>query len=410
VKKPRKFIKLFSFLYLSYCTYEYFFKAAPLEIKYNHKKLKDVLSLNPSLSQKVYYPSYFFPSGHMQTILLLMMNRFEKTFNYFSLNKYSKTTKIINARDGENIYVDFFEKSNHIDEHSYDKNNFEFLSKFNNSNIVIIIPGACGSSGEFYITDVMEKFIAENFKCISINHRGILNFPLLKNRLYHSGYTDDLRDIFDFLKNNIKDSKFFLLGFSMGGNVVTKFVGELGKDAFDYNIYGGSSICGPLDIKKFVDFTEKNAFTKMYSRFFCRNLKSVFKKNRDYLIRDFQEHERLNLLKSIEEARLASEFYKNFIISNFGFKNEEEYEKLASGSTYIKNIKVPFLIMFSEDDPIIPHECIDDTGFEENENVVIAKTKSGGHVGFFRGFKFERWIAEPVVEFIRDISNFKFNQ
>jgi len=66
--------------------------------------------------------------------------------------------------------------------------------------------------------------------------------------------------------------------------------------------------------------------------------------------------------------------------------------------------------MFSEDDPIIPHECIDDTGFEENENFLIAKTKSGGHVGFFRGFNLERWIAEPVVEFIRDISNYKFNQ
>ncbi len=410
MEKSIKSIKLISFFYLSYCSYQYIFKAAPLEIKYDHKKLKEILNLNPSLSQKVYYPSFFFPSGHMQTILLLIMNRFEKTFNYFSLNKYSKTNKIISARDGENVYVDFFEKSNSIDKHPHNKRNFEFLSKFDNSNIIVIIPGACGSSGEFYITDVMEKFLAENFKCISINHRGILNYPLLQNRLYHSGYTDDLRDIFDFLKENIKGSKFFLLGFSMGGNIVTKFVGELGEDAIKYNIHGGSSICGPLDIKKFVDFTEKNGIIKLYSRFFCRNLKSVFKRNRKYLIKDFQEHEKLNLLNSIQEARLASEFYKNFIISNFGFKSEEEYEKLASGSTYIRNIRVPFLIMFAVDDPIIPHECIDDSGYEENDNIVIAKTKSGGHVGFFRGFHFERWISEPVVEFIRDISNFKFYQ
>jgi predicted alpha/beta-fold hydrolase len=63
------------------------------------------------------------------------------------------------------------------------------------------------------------------------------------------------------------------------------------------------------------------------------------------------------------------------------------------------------LCLFAEDDPIVPHDSLKDAG--ENENVVIAKTKSGGHVGFFKGFMLKRWVHEPIIEFIRDVSHLK---
>lgn len=400
--KLEKVGKLAFYSFLGYCAIQYYKKAAPLKIDYHHEKLKHIIKLNPSLSQKVYYPSFFFPSGHVQTILLLFMNRIEKTFKIFSGNNYSKTRKVIKARDGEYIYVDFFEKSVNLDEHMNHFDNFKFLKKFDNSNVVVIIPGACGRTGEFYITDVMERLIAENFKCIAINHRGILKYPLQRNRLYHSGYTDDLKDVFEYLNQNIKGANFFLLGFSMGGNIVTKFVGEIGDEVNKYHIKGGSSICGPLDLKLFSELTEKNSQVKLYSRFFCKNLKSVFHRNADFLLKNMHIDEKTKLLKSINTSILASEFYINYILSSFGYKSEEEYQRLASGSTYVKNIKVPFLCIFAEDDPLIPHDCLDNAGYEKNENFILAKTKSGGHVGFFKGFYFERWIYEPIVEFIRD--------
>ena len=97
----------------------------------------------------------------------------------------------------------------------------------------MIVPGACGGGGEFYLMDVLEKFVAQNFKCVTINHRGIYPHNITQGKLYHSGYTDDLEDTMKFLTKNVKDAKFFLLGFSMGGNIITKFIGEQGENARD---------------------------------------------------------------------------------------------------------------------------------------------------------------------------------
>ena len=400
----KKVVKVCCFSYLSYCTYQYFEKAGPLKIEYNHQKLKEIIKLNPSLSQKVYYPSFFFSSGHIQTIIVMLMNKLERAFKFFGGYNYSKARKIIRARDGEDIYVDFFEKSSKIETANNDFTNFDFLKKFDNSNIMIIIPGTCGRSGEFYITDVMEKFLAENFKVITINHRGILKFPLKNSRLYHCGYTDDLTDVFDFISKNIKGSKYFLLGFSMGGNTVTKFAGELGDKAKDYNIYGGCALCGPLDMRKFTNYTEESSKTKIYSKSFLKSLRSVFTRNKQYLLKHLTDIEKEQLMFRINNCTLASDFYKNFILDSFGFKSVEEFEKYASGSTYVKNIKIPFLCIFAEDDPLIPSDTLDDSGYEQNENFVLAKTLSGGHIGFYKGFYFERWIHEPVIEFIRDVA------
>ena len=101
---------------------------------------------------------------------------------------------------------------------------------------------------------------------------------------------------------------------------------------------------------------------------------------------------------------MSSEYYRNYIIKSFGYKSQEEYFHNASGCTYLKNIKVPFLCLFAEDDPLIPHNCLDSSGYELNDNFVLAKTSSGGHVGFFKGLYFKRWIYEPIIEFIRDLS------
>jgi len=407
--KLRKVLS-FSFLgLLTYCSYQYYQKSDKIQTIYYHEKLRGIIDLNPSFSNKIYYPSFFIPSGHLQSMILLYMNKIEKTFNFFLKHNYSKTLKKITAIDGENLYLEFFQKTKNIDKKVEDLENFDFLKNFDNSNILVIIPGACGSGGEFYLVDILERFVAQNFKCISINHRGILEYPLINPKLYHSGYTDDLKDAFQFLNQNIKNSKYFLLGFSMGGNIVTKFIGENGLDAKSkYNIYGGCSVCGPLNLAKLTENIEEKSLTKIYSKFFCMNLKKVFEKNKKQLLLNIEKSYDLNqhlLLESLHNSKLASEFYSNYILKTFGFKSVEEYNKIASGSSYMKNIKVSMLCVFANDDPIIPIDSLEGSGYQENENVIIAFTKSGGHVGFFKGFFLKRWIHEPIIEFIRDVSH-----
>jgi predicted alpha/beta-fold hydrolase len=155
------------------------------------------------------------------------MNKFEKTFNFFLRHNYSLILKMIQAKDSENIYLEFSKKTKQIDKHKNDLHNYEFLQNFENSNILVIIPGACGSGGEFYLVDILERFVAQNFKYISVNHPGIVEYSIVNPKLCHREYTEDLKDSFDFFDKNINNSKYFLLGFSMGGNIVTKFIGKM---------------------------------------------------------------------------------------------------------------------------------------------------------------------------------------
>ena len=76
MKKAIKRVLNLSFAtYLGYCYYEYMTKSEKLKIYYPHKKLLEMIEINPTLSSKEYNTSFFFPTGHVQTILLLLMNR-----------------------------------------------------------------------------------------------------------------------------------------------------------------------------------------------------------------------------------------------------------------------------------------------------------------------------------------------
>jgi predicted alpha/beta-fold hydrolase len=390
--------------YLTWCSFSYFRKASALNITYNHKKLNHILDMNPSLGHKIYYPSFFFSSGHIQTILLTIMNSLAEKFGKYTIKFYSKTRKIIKAKDGENIYVDFFNKSKKIDtEENF--SNFDFLKEFNDSKIIVLIPGACGCSGVFYLTDLMKRFLAENFKCITINHRGVLEYKLLGRTLYHIGYTQDVEEVFDFLKANIKGSEFYLMGVSLGGNIVTKYLGELGDRARDYNIQGGVSLCGVLNLDKHKKLVETDSLTKFYSKRVCANFKAIFDKNKEELLSHMGKEEREDVLARLEKAALLTEYYREYLGKSFGFDDEEVFSKHASGYYYVRNIKVPFLCIFAEDDPIVPVDSLDGSGFEENENFVLAVTKFGGHCGFFKGFFLKRWIHGPIIDFVRDLSH-----
>eukprot|EP00340_Litonotus_pictus_P007660 CAMPEP_0170519590 /NCGR_PEP_ID=MMETSP0209-20121228/4955_1 /TAXON_ID=665100 ORGANISM="Litonotus pictus, Strain P1" /NCGR_SAMPLE_ID=MMETSP0209 /ASSEMBLY_ACC=CAM_ASM_000301 /LENGTH=335 /DNA_ID=CAMNT_0010805521 /DNA_START=208 /DNA_END=1215 /DNA_ORIENTATION=+ len=335
------------------------------------------------------------------------MNRIEKSKKLLGFYKYDTTRKIVPAKDGENIYVDFSFKTKQVDDKSSNMNDFEFIRKFDNSKILVIIPGACGTSGEFYLTDVMERFTQENFKCIAINHRGVLNYKLKNDKLYHTGYTEDMKDVFEFLSKNIKNSQYFVMGFSMGGNIVTKFLGENENCGSKYNIKGGCSVCGPLDLFKFNKLTEELDPIKIYSKFFCKNLKSIFNKNKNELTSSFSEKKKEDLNKKLAESVMASEFYTNYIFESFDFKSQEEYQRINSGARYVNRISIPYLSIFAEDDPLIPCDSIEQHQINKNENVVLAIAKSGGHVGFFKGLFFKRWIHEPIIDFIRDVAELK---
>ena len=102
----------------------------------------------------------------------------------------------------------------------------------------------------------------------------------------------------------------------------------------------------------------------------------------------------------------AVDFEGDLLVPFIGkYKTADDYYRDISSFHRIPNIKVPFFIMNSFDDPIIGEACIDFDIFKTNENVILATTKYGGHLGYFEDvLGDEQWFIQPVFKFL-DVYN-----
>ena len=89
----------------------------------------------------------------------------------------------------------------------------------------------------------------------------------------------------------------------------------------------------------------------------------------------------------------------------YGFKDADDYYDRASAVHSIPHLKTPSLYIQSLDDPVIGNECIDYELIKRNENVAVATTKHGGHLGYMEGiFDQKFWVVEPVLKFFNSIA------
>ncbi len=262
-----------------------------------------------------------------------------------------------------------------------------------NKPIVIVFHGLEGSIDSPYAKGMMLAIQKQGWVGLLMHFRGCKR----RNRLpktYHSGETEDAKQLLRWLGEHYPRSTLAAVGFSLGGNMLLKLQAELGSESPLKTIV---SICPPLQLNACADRLNAG-FSKIYQRYLLKHLHrkikvSSVKHNYETII---------NLPpKTMSGIKSFWEFDDRVTAPLHGFSGVGEYYKKCSARQYLIKIKKPSLIVLAQDDPFMTEGIVPGEN-ELSESVILELSEHGGHVGFIGGsvFKPEYWLEKRVPEFL----------
>ncbi|TFY69288.1 hypothetical protein EVJ58_g498 [Rhodofomes roseus] len=234
--------------------------------------------------------------------------------------------------------------------------------------------------------------------------------PVTSTQLYSAGHTEDIRAAMYFIRKRYPEALLLGLGFSLGASVLTHYVAEEGEDC---RLAAACVLACPWDLVKNSEALEGNWFHRhVYSKALGSNLQAIVKQHAAGLT-TLPSHPvaqavaptlalRSPALKTFDETftRIAGGSSPPF-----PFPSARAYYIWASSHTVLPRVRVPFLAIAAEDDPIVQ---VLPVHAGRNGCVAFAVTKKGGHLGWFeRGANgtIGRWFTRPVLEWLKAVGS-----
>ena len=215
-------------------------------------------------------------------------------------------------------------------------------------------------------------------------------------RFYHSGETTDLAFTIDHLLSTYGDSPLIVAGFSLGGNVLLKYLGER-QDRVSNRIRGAVAVSVPYDLARAAQRIN-SGFSKIYQRSFIESLKSKATAKCD-LFPDVISARQVNSIQTIRD-------FDNCITAPLhGFRDADDYYTRSSAIGWLSGIRVDTLLLSAVDDPFLPPQVLDDVreAASNNQALHLEFTTNGGHVGFVSGrnpFNPAYYLEDRVGDFL----------
>ena len=187
------------------------------------KKYNQIIS---SYTPSEFIPAEFLANPHYQTIVGSEAIR-SKLFGYS--RTFDCDRKRFDTPDGDFFYADFTQEN------------------IESSALVIVLHGLESDANSPLVTKMATAFHSKGFQCCLMVFRGCSGEDNLRPGAYHVGFTKDLNQLSQYIKDTFPGKRIYLSGFSLGGNVCLKFLGELSDTAQDRNICGAAVTCVPFD-------------------------------------------------------------------------------------------------------------------------------------------------------------------
>lgn len=239
-----------------------------------------------------------------------------------------------------------------------------------NAPLVVLIHGLSGSQDSPYMRTTALELSRRGFPVLRLNLRGAGLSGATCGREYNAGLTDDLAQAIAALPDRLKDRPTAALAFSLGANMLLKWLGECGSNA---PLIAAGSVSAPIDLA---------ATSRSMRR----------RRNRPYqnaLLRDFSrqcarpgaaitESERA----AIQSARDFYEIDTDFIAPRHGFDSADHYYQVCMALPYLAAIRIPTMVIHALNDPIVPSEAYRRYPWSDNPWLIPGLCRDGGHVGF----------------------------
>ena len=260
--------------------------------------------------------------------------------------------------------------------------------------LVLLLHGLEGSARSGYALQTYRMLNAKGLAGVGLNFRSCSGEPNRLPRAYHSGETEDLGFVLRLLAERYPARRLGLVGISLGGNVLLKYLGEAG-DAARELLSAAVAISVPFDLSAGADWLRRPG-GKPYADYLLRKLRAKLSAKRHALPPSVDVEKALR-------ARCFREFDDAVTAPLHGFSGAEDYYRRSSCGRFLHGIRIPTLLIHSTDDPFLPADCVPREVVAANPHLVAAFTDSGGHIGFVAGnspFRPVFWAEDQATGFL----------
>lgn len=245
--------------------------------------------------------------------------------------------------------------------------------------IVILLHGLSGSSTSGYIMGLQHALSSLGFCSVAMNFRGCSGEPNRKARSYHSGETEDIHFVYEFIRQHYPHAPMAAVGFSLGGNVLLKWLGEQSSNV---TLRAAVAVSVPLVLSECASKLD-TGFSRIYRKHLLDELKLYIRNKHRRLtyLGLVAEAERLKQLGDLSDIHSFWQYDDRVVAKLHGYQSAADYYRRASSRPFLSAIKIPTLVIHAEDDPFMTPNVLPNAN-ELSEQVSLEVCKTGGHVGF----------------------------
>lgn len=267
--------------------------------------------------------------------------------------------------------------------------------------LVILIHGLAGCSQSGYIKGLQQALIKQGFRSVAINFRGCSGESNNLSRCYHSGDTEDIHFLYQTLRQREPDTPIAAVGFSLGGNVLLKWMGE---QASNLALFSAVAVSVPFVLSTCATKLD-SGFSRIYRNNIIRELKQYMKIKTAHLTNSglHEEADKISRLGDLSTIKSFWQYDDRVVAKLHGFSGVDDYYQKSSSRQYLKTIAIPTLVIQARDDPFMTQDVIPEQN-EISTHITLEITQGGGHVGFVTGanlFRPRYWLENRIPEFLQ---------
>lgn len=289
---------------------------------------------------------------------------------------------MFNTPDGGTIALDWV-----INSHDAES----AVAKDESNPVVVVIPGLTSDSFSPYLKHLAYHTAKRGWKVVVSNHRGLGGVSITSDCFYNAGWTVDARTVVNYVHKANPRAPLFLIGTSIGANVLIKYLGEDGENI---PVAGAVAVCSPWDLLIGDRFITRKRVQKFYDKALAFGLQGYAKLHQPHF-------SRLANWEGIEKSLSIRDFDNHATRIVGKYETVDTYYRRNSSSIYVQSVSIPLLCISALDDPVCTREAIPWDECRANKNVVLATLKHGGHLAFFEGITASSlWWVRAANEFL----------
>ena len=238
---------------------------------------------------------------------------------------------------------------------------------------------------------MLNAVIHRGWRGVAMHFRGCSGEPNRLARSYHSGETGDFAYFIDTLHQREPRSPLAAVGFSLGGNVLLKWLGKTGERA---PLRAAVAVSVPFVLQYASDRLQRG-FSRLYQWQLMRSMRGAVAEKRHRMDLPIK-------IKDLSSLKSFRDFDEHVTAPLHGFDSADHYYTVSSSRQDLKDITVPTLLLHARDDPFMTESAIPRPD-ELSGSVTLELSPHGGHVGFVAGiwpWRPRYWLDERIPAYL----------